>query len=70
LKRLESIVEAMEAGDLPLDRMLSQYEEGMRLGQVCQSQLVEAELKIQRLEKSASGELSVRPLGSGGTEDE
>jgi len=70
LKRLESIVESMEAGDLPLDKMLSQYEQGMRLGQVCQAQLAEAELKIQRLEKSAAGDLAVRPMSVGGSEDE
>ena len=70
LKRLETIVEAMEAGDLPLEKMLSQYEQGMHLGQVCQAQLVEAELKIQQLEKSAGGELVLKPVSLGGLEDE
>jgi exodeoxyribonuclease VII small subunit len=70
LKKLESIVEAMEAGDLPLEKMLAQYEEGMRLGQVCQSKLAEAELKIQQLEKNAAGDLVLKPMNPGGSEDE
>ena len=70
LKKLESIVEAMEASELPLEKMLANYEEGMRLGQVCQSKLAEAELKIQQLEKNAAGELAMRPVVSSGPEDE
>lgn len=70
LKKLESIVEAMEASELPLEKMLAHYEEGMRLGQVCQSKLAEAELKIQQLEKNAAGELAMRPISASGSEDE
>lgn len=70
LKKLESIVESMEAGDLPLDRMLSQYEEGVRLAQVCQSRLAEAELKIEQLEKNALGEASLRPVAADSPENE
>ena len=64
LGRLESIVEAMETGDLPLESLLAKYEEGMKLAGVCQQKLAEAEVKIQQLEKSASGEFKLRPLGS------
>ena len=62
LKKLEATVEAMEAGDLPLETLLIRFEEGTRLAQVCQSKLAEAELKIQQLEKDASGELKLKPL--------
>lgn len=65
LKRLESIVEAMESGDLPLETLLERYEEGTRLVKVCQAKLEEAELKIQRLEKTAAGELVVKPVDFG-----
>lgn len=71
LKKLESIVESMESGDLPLEKMLSHYEEGMRLSQVCQSKLSDAELKIEQLEKNADGVLSAKPIHNSGTpEDE
>ena len=62
LKRLETIVEAMEAQDLPLETLLARYEEGARLTRLCQAKLSEAELKVQQLEKNAKGELSLKPL--------
>ncbi len=62
LKRLETIVEAMEAEDLPLESLLTKYEEGMRLSRVCQEKLAEAELKIQRLEKTATDEFKLKPM--------
>jgi exodeoxyribonuclease VII small subunit len=62
LKRLESIVESMEAQDLPLETLLTRYEEGSKLSQICQTKLNEAEVKIQRLDKNAKGELSLKPV--------
>ena len=64
LKKLETIVEAMESDDLPLETLLAKYEEGTKLARLCQEKLAEAELKIQQLEKSASGELKLKPLSS------
>lgn len=65
LQKLEAIVEAMEAGDLPLETTLARYEEGMKLAAVCQARLVEAELKIKQLEKTATGELALKPVTLG-----
>jgi exodeoxyribonuclease VII small subunit len=62
IKRLESIVETMESGELPLEDLLSRYEEGTGLARHCQSKLTQAELRIQQLEKSANGETSLRPV--------
>jgi exodeoxyribonuclease VII small subunit len=64
LKKLEGIVEAMESEELPLETLLAKYEEGTRLARTCQDKLAEAELKIQQLEKSASGEMALKPLPS------
>jgi exodeoxyribonuclease VII small subunit len=69
LKKLETIVDAMESGDLPLENLLAKYEEGMKLAQVCQEKLAEAELKIQQLEKTASGEMKLKPLSPELSED-
>ena len=63
LKKLESIVEAMENEDLPLEKLLTHYEEGNNLAQICQKKLAEAEVKIHKLEKNSSGQLSVSPAG-------
>jgi exodeoxyribonuclease VII small subunit len=62
LQKLETIVESMESGDLPLETLLAKYEEGTKLTQICQAKLAEAELKIQQLEKDASGELKLKPF--------
>jgi exodeoxyribonuclease VII small subunit len=62
LKKLETIVESMEAEDLPLETLLARFEEGTRLAKVCQTKLSEAEVKIQQLEKNAAGELSLKPV--------
>jgi len=62
LKKLESIVEAMESEDLPLETLLAKYEEGTRLAKICQEKLSEAEVKIQQLEKTAVGEVKLKPL--------
>lgn len=57
----------MESGDLPLETLLERYEEGSRMVKICQAKLEEAEVKIQKLEKSAAGELVLKPvdIGSG-----
>ena len=52
----------MEADDLPLETLLAKYEEGAKMVKLCQEKLAEAEVKIQQLEKSAAGELKLKPL--------
>lgn len=64
LQKLETVVEAMESGDLPLENLIARYEEGVKLAKVCQDKLAEAELKIQQLEKTAAGELKLRPVAA------
>jgi exodeoxyribonuclease VII small subunit len=62
LKKLEGIVEAMEADDLPLETLLAKYEEGAKLAKLCREKLSEAELKIQQLEKTADKEMKLKPF--------
>jgi exodeoxyribonuclease VII small subunit len=68
LKKLEGIVGAMESDDLPLEMLLSKYEEGTKLVKICQEKLAEAELKIQQLEKNAAGEMKLKPFETGEAE--
>ncbi len=49
LARLEEIVDAMEGGDLPLDRMIAYFEEGTTLIRQCGRQLDEVERRIEKL---------------------
>ncbi|MCL4789299.1 MAG: exodeoxyribonuclease VII small subunit [Verrucomicrobia bacterium] len=62
LQKLEAIVEAMESGELSLEELLTRYEEGMKLARLCQEKLADAEVRIQQLEKTAGGELKLKPL--------
>ncbi len=62
LKKLETIVESMESDELPLEVLMTRFEEGTNLARICQNKLAEAELKIQQLEKTATGELTLKPL--------
>jgi len=62
LKKLEAVVAAMETDDLPLETLIKRYEEGVKLAQICQAKLAEAELKIQQLEKNAAGEMKLKPV--------
>ncbi|MBI5771122.1 MAG: exodeoxyribonuclease VII small subunit [Verrucomicrobia bacterium] len=55
LARLESIVDAMEAGDVPLAELLAKFEEGSKLLKVCEARLKDAELKIEQLKRSKDG---------------
>ena len=51
LGKLETIVESMESGDVPLADLLAKFEEGTRLLKVCEGRLKDAELKIEVLKK-------------------
>ena len=55
LAKLESIVESMEEGDVPLAELLSKFEEGNKMLKTCESRLKDAELKIEQLKKSKHG---------------
>ncbi len=55
LTKLESIVESMESGDVPLADLLAKFEEGSKLLKVCEARLKEAELKIEQLRKTKEG---------------
>ncbi|MET0064731.1 MAG: exodeoxyribonuclease VII small subunit [Candidatus Thiodiazotropha sp.] len=49
LKELESLVESLEQGDLPLEDSLKSFERGVVLTRICQDALKEAEQKVQIL---------------------
>jgi exodeoxyribonuclease VII small subunit len=55
LNQLESIVETMESGDVPLADLLAKFEEGNKLLKVCESRLKDAEMKIELLKKQKDG---------------
>jgi exodeoxyribonuclease VII small subunit len=56
LADLEELVEELESGDLPLEKALKKFEEGIKLTRGCQAALKEAEQKVEVLLNSAGGE--------------
>jgi exodeoxyribonuclease VII small subunit len=62
LARLEQIVSALEAGQLPLEDSLKVFEEGIALARHCSRYLDDAERRIEMLVKDESGAPTTRPF--------
>jgi exodeoxyribonuclease VII small subunit len=56
LARLEKIVADMENAEMPLEKLLAGYEEGMRLVKACGDRLADAEQKVEILSRVAPAE--------------
>lgn len=67
VERLDAIVSQLEEANLPLEKALELYEEGMKLSEVCHKQLEEAEGRIAILKKGAGG-MVAEPFDPEGTE--
>ena len=53
MSELETLVERLEQGDLPLEESLAAFERGVTLTRNCQTALKEAEQKVEILLKKA-----------------
>jgi exodeoxyribonuclease VII small subunit len=62
LERLEALVAELEKGDLPLDRSLAAFEEGMQLARLCGQRLEQAEKRVQLLLEKETGEVTLEPF--------
>lgn len=56
LSDLEALVDELESGDLPLEKAMKKFEEGIKLTRGCQTALKDAEQKVEILLKSAGDE--------------
>ena len=61
LQRLEKIVQELEKGDVPLEKSLTLFEEGMVLSSACRKELEQAEGKVESLLKK-NGKLQAEPF--------
>ena len=52
LERLSEVLKELESPDVPLDKAISLYEEGMKLSKMCSKKLEEAELRIEQVTKN------------------
>ena len=60
--QLEAAVNALRDGQMPLERALHYYEEGMKLAQHCNELLEKAELRVRQLSVDEEGMLEIQPL--------
>lgn len=60
--RLEAAVEALQDGQMPLERALQYYEEGMKLAQHCNELLQQAQLRVEQLRVNEEGEPETLPF--------
>jgi exodeoxyribonuclease VII small subunit len=70
MKQLEKIVQELEDGDLPLEKALKKFEEGMKLTKLCSEKLDETEKKVSILLKNADGTLAAKPFMSENDEND
>jgi exodeoxyribonuclease VII small subunit len=68
IKQLEKIVQDLESGDMPLEKAIKTFEDGIQLSKFCSEKLDETEKRITILMQSPDGELSEVPF-SGEDED-
>jgi len=59
LEALEQIVHQLENGDLPLEKSLELFEDGIRLSRQCQERLNQAERRIEILLRDNQGRPAV-----------
>ena len=61
IQRLEKIVQELEQSEVPLEKSLTLFEEGMQLSASCRKELEEAEGKMEILLKQ-NGKMQAEPF--------
>jgi exodeoxyribonuclease VII small subunit len=62
LEKLEGIVQELESGDLPLEKALKKFEEGVQLSKLCSGKLDETEKRIAVLLEDGKGGFTETPF--------
>lgn len=68
MERLEKLIDEMEGDALPLEKLITRYEEGVSLVRLCQEKLDAAEQKIQIITRKASGPDGLEDFATGSDE--
>jgi len=59
MQRISEIVASMEEGNLPLEKLIDAYEEGIGLVKDCQEKVDAAEKRIQIITRDARGAVAL-----------
>ena len=62
MKQLEEIVQELETGDLPLEKAIKKFEEGVQLSKFCSEQLDKTEKRISVLLQQQAGNVCEKPF--------
>lgn len=62
LTRLEAIADEMEKNELPLDKLLKLYEEGMKLSAELEQKLTDAQGRMQEVKAATDGTPQFVPM--------
>jgi exodeoxyribonuclease VII small subunit len=55
MKQLEQIVQDLETGDMPLEKAIKKFEEGIKISKYCSEKLNESERRITLLMQDPDG---------------
>jgi len=55
MKQLEQIVQDLETGDMPLEKAIKKFEEGIQISKYCSEKLDASEKKITLLMRDSDG---------------
>ncbi len=69
LEDLETLVEELESGDLPLEVAMKKFEAGVKLTRHAQALLKDAEQKVEILMKNAADDDALEPFEESDDED-
>lgn len=62
IKKLDEIAKKMEASELPLEKSLELFSEGISLIRKCTESLQKAELRVKEIIESSPGQFVEKPL--------
>jgi len=52
LERLSEVLKELESDEIPLEKAITLYEEGLKLSKMCSKKLEEAELRIEQVTRN------------------
>jgi len=64
IQKLEQIVQELEGGQVPLERAMGLFEEGLKLGGTCRELLDGAQSRVEKLLERAGGAAETQPFES------
>ncbi|UCE02683.1 MAG: exodeoxyribonuclease VII small subunit [Candidatus Latescibacterota bacterium] len=62
MQKLDRIVQELETPQVPLERAIELFEEGLKLGEECSTLLEKAQARVEKLLERADGSAEARPM--------